>query len=102
MVKYVANILRAVDYLGNALAGGNPRETISSRAGRWAANHDNALAHFVCAVLDLVDQGHCRRAAANHDKPTEAFDDRPVAGLVLLIIACAVVYVLYGNLLGVK
>jgi hypothetical protein len=33
--RYLWNLLIALDVIGNAITGGNPRETISSRIGRY-------------------------------------------------------------------
>lgn len=98
MKKYVWNIFLAIDQLGNAMAGGNPDETISSRLGRWAYRHDNAFARAICSVLDLLDPGHCSGSIEQDRDQARAFDDRPVAGLVLFLIACIWIYAIYGNL----
>lgn len=56
--RYVKNVLVALDQLVNALLGGDPDETISSRAAKsnswWACR--------LCRLLDLIDPGHCANA----------------------------------------
>lgn len=53
------NILIAIDQLGNAYGGGDPDETISSRASKQSHKRGwRALAWF----LDKIDPGHTERA----------------------------------------
>lgn len=57
--KRIWNILIAIDQLGNAYGGGDPDETISSRASKQMHKRGwRALAK----VLDLIDPGHVERA----------------------------------------
>ena len=56
--KWVWNILIALDRFGNAIAGGDPEETISSRAGK-ARNADKLWGKALCPILDWVDPDHC-------------------------------------------
>lgn len=64
--RYLLNIAIALDQGCNALLGGNPDETISSRVGRAAMN-DRAFAAeaewLVDAMFRLLGDGpgHCRR-----------------------------------------
>lgn len=71
--RYGWNLLIALDQLGNALLGGDPDETISSRAGknrhRW---HWNALS----VALDWIDPGHTTRARENDEGSNSAFTGR--------------------------
>lgn len=61
-------MLLALDRLGNTLLLGAPDETISARAGRWAARQDRGVKRRIgaalCGLLDAIDPGHC--AAARH------------------------------------
>lgn len=58
--KYIWNILIALDQLGNALAGGDPQETISSRMGKHLVKHDNCpFCNFLCKLLNLIQKDHC-------------------------------------------
>ena len=56
--KWVWNILIAIDQLGNSLIGGDPDETISSRAGK-AKKKGRRWAKVLCWALDRIDPGHC-------------------------------------------
>lgn len=57
--RYVLNILIAIDQLGNAILGGDPDETISSRA---AKNADRAGWKQLGHILEWIDPGHLKRA----------------------------------------
>lgn len=61
--KWVINILISIDQLANALTGGDPDETISSRMGKRL---DNCKAcRFICKILNRLDWrnvDHCRNA----------------------------------------
>ncbi|MGH6954422.1 MAG: hypothetical protein ACREGL_09585 [Alphaproteobacteria bacterium] len=67
--KWVWNALVAIDQLGNALVGGDPDETISSRAGKANAS-GRRWARALCWLLDRIDPGHC----ADSVDPTEGAD----------------------------
>lgn len=57
--RYIINILIAVDQLGNALLGGDPDETISSRAAKSPhLPHWYWLGRF----LNAIDPGHMERS----------------------------------------
>lgn len=45
--KYIYNILIGIDQLCNAILGGDPDETISSRLGKHVAKHDSPFANFI-------------------------------------------------------
>jgi len=59
--RYLWNLLVSLDQLVNTLTGGDPDETLSSRAakakarGAWWGN-------TLCKVLDVPDPGHCEAA----------------------------------------
>jgi len=53
-------VLIALDELGNALTGGAPDETISSRCGKRLRTC--LTCRLLCRAIDLVAPGHCRRA----------------------------------------
>lgn len=55
--RYLINILVAVDQLANTLAGGDPDETISSRAGK---SHPR-LARIINALF-FWQGDHCRQS----------------------------------------
>ena len=61
---YGKAVLIALDQLVNALAGGWPDETISSRAWRW---HLSGARSWPCGLLDAAarlvgDRDHCRES----------------------------------------
>lgn len=66
--KYILNVLIGLDQLGNAVSGGDPDETISSRLGRMKVAHGGTipwrfpLAKVIDHVLDDIDPGHCQDA----------------------------------------
>ena len=64
--KYIFNNLLALDRLGNALSGGDSRETISSRGGK------NPRCSFVAAglhrILNWLDPGHTDNAIRHEEK----------------------------------
>lgn len=61
MRDYLWNLLIAIDQLLNAVLGGDPDETISSRMGRWRylGGWRARIAKPVCWLLNAVDPGHC-------------------------------------------
>lgn len=58
--KYVWNVLIAIDQLGNALTGGDPDETISSRAGK--VEDQSRWAKVLCWFLNKLDTNHCKKS----------------------------------------
>ena len=58
--KWTVNMLISVDQLANTIFGGDPDETISSRAGKRDGSHKIATA--ICWTLNKVDPGHCKDA----------------------------------------
>ena len=63
--RWFVNVLLGIDQLVNTIAGGDPHETISSRAGKKDGKH--WLATALCWMLDKVDNNHCRDAI-EHDE----------------------------------
>ena len=63
--RWIINVLLGIDQLANTIAGGDPDETISSRAGKKEGHH--WLATALCWMLDKVDNNHCRDAI-EHDE----------------------------------
>lgn len=55
---WFANVLLGIDVLGNAILGGDPFETISSRAGKST----KAWACYLCRFLDWLHKDHCKNA----------------------------------------
>lgn len=60
MKKYLWNLVIALDQFGNALAGGYPDETISSRLGK-AERRGHFAACVLCKFLHLFDRHHCAK-----------------------------------------
>jgi hypothetical protein len=65
---YIKNVLVVTDCFLNALAGGDPDETISSRSGK-AAEYEQSVKPAVwgagcrmCAFLAIFQQDHCAKA----------------------------------------
>jgi len=67
--KYIFNILIAIDQLANALIGGDPDETISSRCGKY--KNKCILCKILCKILDKIDYRHCEEAI----EPDEGKED---------------------------
>jgi hypothetical protein len=61
MQRYVWNLLIAVDQLLNAMLGGDPDETISSRVGKMAMK-GSRIGKIACRVLNFFDKGHCEKS----------------------------------------
>ena len=59
MRTYLWNIIIAVDQLGNTFLGGDPDETISSRA---AKNQHLLVWRLLGSIMDLIDPGHMTRS----------------------------------------
>lgn len=72
MWRYVRNVLLALDFLANALLGGNPRKTISQRLGLWllVGGWRARVAKPICWALDLLHPGHCNVCLDNDDYDT--------------------------------
>ncbi|MCM3413509.1 hypothetical protein [Metabacillus litoralis] len=61
MKQYIWNVLISIDQLANTLLGGDPDETISSRAGKRARKGDR-LSILLCKFLNMIDKGHCEKS----------------------------------------
>ncbi|WP_234015477.1 hypothetical protein [Burkholderia sp. BE12] len=58
---YVHSCFYSLDCLGNAIAGGDPRETISSRAGK-AMNNGRVWGCVLCRFLNIFQKDHCLKS----------------------------------------
>lgn len=58
--KYFWNNLIAIDQLVNTVFGGDPDETISSRAGKL--QHKRKWAGALCWFLNKLDTRHCEKS----------------------------------------
>lgn len=59
-MSYLSNLGIAISQLANAVIGGDPDESISSRCGKQLPRC--RLCRALCAVLNLIDRNHCRDA----------------------------------------
>lgn len=59
-MKWLKNVLIGLDQLANAIAGGDPDETISSRCGK--REHSNRFCKWLCAALHKLDARHCAKS----------------------------------------
>lgn len=60
--QWLRNVLVSIDQMINALLGGDPDETISSRAGKAIATRSMQQAgiwHVLCRMLHWIDPNHC-------------------------------------------
>jgi hypothetical protein len=58
---WFSNVSISFDLLGNALAGGTLRQTISKRAA-LARDRGRTWGCILCRLLEAIDPGHCDRA----------------------------------------
>ena len=56
-MKWLKNVLVGLDQLANAVFGGDPDETISSRCGK--REHSSWICRRLCAWLNKIDPRHC-------------------------------------------
>ena len=80
MGKWLVNILIGIDQLGNAIGGGDPDETISSRLGKLARAHGGRvpwwrpLSWVIAAGLEGIDPGHLADAIEEDEGKDAVFD----------------------------
>lgn len=110
-MKYLSNILVSIDQLGNALAGGNPDNTISSRIGYYTRSmQDSKIAFHWKLFRNIIDftfypidgENHCEEAYYNDSG--ETFDkgtkDIVVVMLAIIIIpSCLFIGIILYSLL---
>lgn len=58
MKEYFWKLLVSLDQPVNALLGGNPDETISSRLGK-GERRGCRVCRFFCRILDILEKDHC-------------------------------------------
>ena len=81
MGKWILNVLIGIDQLGNAIAGGDPDETISSRLGKMKLRYGGTipwrrpLSKIVDWGLDKIDPNHSIDAI-EPDEGSEAILDK--------------------------
>ncbi len=59
LILYLRNIAVAVDQLINALLGGDPDETISSRCGKYK---HRKICYMICKFLNKIEYRHCEKS----------------------------------------
>lgn len=66
LAERLENILTALDEVGNSLAGGKPRETISGTVGRACRSRLwwGPILRAVIEAMPWFGRGHCERQAA--------------------------------------
>ena len=112
-MTYIKKILIAIDQVGNALADGNPKRTISGRTGYYQYNaikpfrlYWKLLAFIIDATFYPLDShSHCRKAYEN-EKDKE-FTNRPnlIALVVLSFItigSCLILAPIFWTIYGIK
>ena len=67
--RYVWNILIAIDQFFNAVLGGDPDETISSRAGK--RRETQLWARCLCWFLNKLDTKHCKKSIEDDEGKDE-------------------------------
>ncbi|WP_299215084.1 hypothetical protein [uncultured Aquimarina sp.] len=103
--KYISNLFVAIDQLGNAIAGGNPDNTISARVGYYNYYIYNRETvpwywYWFMQIIDItfypVDgPNHCHEAY--HNDPGEIFDNRAtnffiaIAATLIIIPSCVLI-----------
>lgn len=66
--QYIWNILIAFDQLVNAILGGDPDETISSRAAKRSTQFGW---YQLSLILETIDPGHMKRAVESDEGKDE-------------------------------
>lgn len=73
MKRWMLNILLAFDQFFNALFGGDPDETLSSRMGKSIRDGHCPLCDWVCRFLNWIDSGHCKKAIDESEGRDEVY-----------------------------
>lgn len=88
--KWALNVLIGIDQLGNALTGGDPDETISSRLGKMKFKHGGEIpwyrpmSRIVDWGLDKIDPGHSIDAIEPDEGKDAVVDNKMLVGLMLM------------------
>lgn len=93
--EWVWGVLVKLDCLANAIFLGDPDETISSRAGRYARR--SWPAHWLCQLLSLIDHRHCEKSIQDGEGGDAICDN----SLVFLAIIVAGGWLIYRGALWV-
>jgi hypothetical protein len=62
LLAYLWNLLRAADQVLNTILGGDPREELSSRMGKYMLENKCILCKYVCRLLDIFQFQHCEKS----------------------------------------
>ena len=112
-MTYIKKILIAIDQVGNALADGNPKRTISGRTGYYQYNaikpfrlYWRLLAFIIDATFYPLDShSHCRKAYEN-EKDKEFTNRLNLIALVVLsfitIGSCLILAPIFWTIYGIK
>lgn len=73
LCRYMWNILIAIDQLANVILGGDPDETISSRAGK--RQEEQLWAKWLCKFLNIFENEHCKISIEEDEGDKSALDD---------------------------
>jgi len=71
--QYIWNILISIDQLANTILGGDPDETISSRAGK--RQYEQVWAKYLCKFLNWLDTNHCKKSIEEDEGDRQVLDD---------------------------
>lgn len=95
-MEYIKNLLTAIDQLGNAISGGNPDVTISSRVGFHSAISERGgfwrvLERVIDFTFEPIDgKNHCLESALlDDDKCTQLPNTAAFITLgVIVMVSC--------------
>ena len=73
ILKNLWNILISIDQLANTILGGDPDETISSRAGK--RQHEQVWAKHLCKFLNWLDTDHCKLSIEKDEGEDQTLHD---------------------------
>lgn len=71
---YFWNVMLGIDQLANAIIGGDPDETISSRMGKNIREGKCKLCKVICYFLNKIDPNHCRDAIESDEGSRQVTD----------------------------
>ncbi len=107
--QYISHLFIAIDQFGNALAGGNPDNTISARVGYYSHHYyePNEVPWYWLLFERIIDTAfypvdgpaHCHEAY--HNDAGEIFDNRvtnfmiAIAATVVIIPSCVLIALLF-------
>jgi hypothetical protein len=86
MKKYLWNLFVACDCLCNAILGGDPEETMSSRMGKYVANKSGWFPCQICKLLNLIQKDHCVKAIELDRGNNAIFAESPTDAAVIEVV----------------